>query len=105
MVATGPLAYPRRGAGASEDEIKTFRRQQAREGLELRGWWIGEMLSTPSPLTERMTLFWHNHFATSNSKVQNARLMLGQYELMRRHDVAWPRRHAHQRVVLGDDRT
>ena len=56
MVATGPLSYPRRGAGASEDELKTFRRQQTREGLELRGWWVGEMLSTPSPLTERMTI-------------------------------------------------
>ena len=26
------------------------------------------------PLREKMTLFWHNHFATSNAKVQNARL-------------------------------
>ena len=32
-----------------------------------------------------MTLFWHNHFATSNAKVQNARYMLGQYHLMHKH--------------------
>jgi uncharacterized protein (DUF1800 family) len=32
-----------------------------------------------------MTLFWHNHFATSNAKVQSARLMLGQYRLLRKH--------------------
>jgi uncharacterized protein (DUF1800 family) len=32
-----------------------------------------------------MTLFWHNHFATSNAKVQNARFMLDQYELIRKH--------------------
>jgi uncharacterized protein (DUF1800 family) len=32
-----------------------------------------------------MTLFWHNHFATSNRKVNNAGYMLTQYELMRRH--------------------
>jgi uncharacterized protein (DUF1800 family) len=32
-----------------------------------------------------MTLFWHSHFATSNAKVQNARYMLGQYHLIRRH--------------------
>jgi len=83
MVATGPLSYPRRGAGASEDEIKTFRRQQAREGLELRAWWIGEILSTPSPLTERMTLFWHNHFVSSQQKVKLAELMYRQNVTLR----------------------
>src|SRR5207253_2878490 len=34
---------------------------------------------------EKLTLFWHNHFATSNAKVQNAGFMLGQYNLMRKH--------------------
>ena len=43
------------------------------------------MLYSPHPLREKMTLFWHNHFATSNAKVQNAGFMLGQYELLRRH--------------------
>ena len=43
------------------------------------------MLYSPHPLREKLTLFWHNHFATSNAKVQNAGHMLGQYELMRRH--------------------
>ena len=43
------------------------------------------MLYTPHPLREKLTLFWHNHFATSNAKVHNAGFMLGQYELMRRH--------------------
>ncbi len=38
--------------------------------LELRGWWVEEMRVTPSPLTERMTLFWHNHFVSSAQKVQ-----------------------------------
>ena len=37
------------------------------------------------PLREKLTLFWHNHFATSNAKVQNARYMLGQYRLMQPH--------------------
>jgi uncharacterized protein (DUF1800 family) len=51
----------------------------------LRAWWLARMLHTPHPLLEKMTLFWHNHFATSNAKVQSARLMLGQYTLMHRH--------------------
>jgi uncharacterized protein (DUF1800 family) len=57
----------------------------ANSGRQLSAWWLYRMLYTPHPLQEKMTLFWHNHFATSDSKVQNARYMLGQYELMRRH--------------------
>src|SRR5262249_4184330 len=51
----------------------------------LRAWWLSRMLYSPHPLQEKLTLFWHNHFATSNAKVQNTRLMLGQYELLRKH--------------------
>jgi len=83
MVAPGPLHYPRRGAGASDEELKMFRQQQVREGLAVRGWWIGEMLSTPSPLTERMTLFWHNHFVSSQQKVKLAELMYRQNVTLR----------------------
>jgi len=48
---TGPLRYPRRGEDASEMEKKQFQQEQIRDGLELRGWWLDEMLVTPSPLT------------------------------------------------------
>jgi hypothetical protein len=48
----------------------------------LSAWWLDRMLKTAHPLQEKLTLFWHNHFATSNVKVQNARYMLGQYRLM-----------------------
>jgi hypothetical protein len=58
---------------------------RANNGQGIRAWWAYRMLYSPHPLQEKMTLFWHNHFATSNSKVQNARFMLGQYELMRKH--------------------
>lgn len=51
----------------------------------LRVWWLYRMLYSRHPLREKLTLFWHNHFATSNSKVQNVGFMLGQYELMHRH--------------------
>src|SRR6516162_2572917 len=30
--------------------------------------WVYRMLFGPDPLGERLTLFWHNHFATSASK-------------------------------------
>jgi uncharacterized protein (DUF1800 family) len=47
--------------------------------------WLYRMIFTPHPLRERMTLFWHNHFATSNAKVQNPGLMLRQNTLLRTH--------------------
>ena len=81
----GTLRYPRAGENAPVDEKKTFRQEQIREGLELRGWWIGEMLATPSPLTERMTLFWHNHFVSAQQKVKLAELMYRQNATLREH--------------------
>jgi hypothetical protein len=47
-------------------------------------WWLDRMLRTRRPLVEKMTLFWHGHFATSLQKVQ-ANLMAGQIDLFRTH--------------------
>ena len=54
-------------------------------GTQLAAWWLSRILRSPHPLREKITLFWHNHFATSHAKVQNARHMLGQYRLTHRH--------------------
>lgn len=59
--------------------------RQANNGQQATAWWLYRMLYTPHPLREKLTLFWHNHFATSNRKVNNAGYMLGQYELLRRN--------------------
>ena len=58
---------------------------RANNGAQARAWWLTRMLYSPHPLQEKLTLFWHNHFATSNAKVRSAHAMLGQYELMHRH--------------------
>jgi uncharacterized protein (DUF1800 family) len=81
-IDTSPLRAPR-PESATIDERRAFIQQQVREGLEIRGWWMGEMLTTPSPLTERMTLFWHNHFVSAQPKVRVSRLMYGQNVLLR----------------------
>ncbi len=49
----------------------------------LQAWWMALILGGGDPLGERMTLFWHDHFATSNDKVADVRLMHGQNELLR----------------------
>ncbi len=54
-------------------------------GTELRGWWLYCMLQGGHPLREKMTLFWHNHFATSITKVRNPPLMFDQNRLLREH--------------------
>jgi len=42
---------------------------------ELRAWWLRRMILTPFPLLEKMTLFWHSHFAVNNTIVKNAAFM------------------------------
>src|SRR6185437_10913238 len=55
-------------------------------GAQLAAWWLYRLvMGDPHPLREKMTLFWHNHFATSNAKVQSPARMFGQYELMHTH--------------------
>ncbi|MCO6457182.1 MAG: DUF1800 domain-containing protein [Pirellulaceae bacterium] len=47
--------------------------------------WLYRMLATPDPLREKLTLFWHGHFATSAAKVQDAQLMQRQNAVLRQH--------------------
>ncbi|MHB1556829.1 MAG: DUF1800 domain-containing protein [Isosphaeraceae bacterium] len=54
-------------------------------GDDLVGWWLYVILNGGHPLREKMTLFWHNHFATSLAKVQDPRLMFRQNALLRSH--------------------
>ena len=46
-------------------------------------WWANRMLATPRPLEEKLTLFWHGHFATGENKVRDYRMMLRQNEMLR----------------------
>ncbi len=49
----------------------------------LKAWWVHRMLCGPDPLGERLTLLWHNHFATSNEKVNDLPAMRRQNEMFR----------------------
>ena len=50
---------------------------------EIVAWWLYGIVYSPHPLRERLTLFWHNHFATSIAKVRQAELMLKQNQTLR----------------------
>jgi uncharacterized protein (DUF1800 family) len=51
--------------------------------LRSKAWWIYRMYFSPDPLGERLTLLWHNHFATSNVKVNDLAAMRRQNQLFR----------------------
>lgn len=46
-------------------------------------WWANRMLKTARPLEERMTLFWHDHFAVEQEKIRDYRLLLDQIAFLR----------------------
>ena len=55
------------------------------ETQRLGVWWANRMLTTKRPLEEKLTLFWHGHFATGDAKVRDYRMMLRQNEMLRAH--------------------
>jgi uncharacterized protein (DUF1800 family) len=71
MDALGPESTQYQGQGGDE--------------VALQAWWLHRMIQTGHPLRERLTLFWHNHFATSILKVRQSALMKQQNILIRKH--------------------
>ncbi|MEM9065253.1 MAG: DUF1800 domain-containing protein [Planctomycetota bacterium] len=85
-------AYRRAQQTGDEDTLARFRgerqRQQRADREQIRGmqrWWLERIIETPKPLEEKMTLFWHGHFATSYRTIENSYHMLMQNRLFRRH--------------------
>lgn len=52
------------------------------ETRRLAFWWLDRMLRSPHPLEEKMTLFWHGHFATSEEKLRDYRKIKLQLETL-----------------------
>jgi uncharacterized protein (DUF1800 family) len=53
--------------------------------VRLKASWVFRMLLGPDPLGERLALMWHDHFATSNAKVDSLPAMRRQNEVFREH--------------------
>ena len=66
------------------DEFYTLLWSELGEMRRAAQWWAERMLITPRPLQEKLALFWHNHFATSQQKVLHYQFMLEQIEMLRR---------------------
>jgi uncharacterized protein (DUF1800 family) len=48
---------------ANEEERKAIQEKRNQQEKALNNGWVNQMSKSPSQLREKMTLFWHNHFA------------------------------------------
>ncbi|MGC4016269.1 MAG: DUF1800 domain-containing protein [Luteolibacter sp.] len=87
-----PEEAEKKKKAANQDEQK----QNRQRGIEGQGWWFRAMLHTQAPLREKMTLFWHDHFATSIQKVKQPVLMMMQNDLFRRNATGNFRQLTHE---------
>jgi uncharacterized protein (DUF1800 family) len=60
-----------------------IQREQFTNLQEMRYDWLERMANGPRPLQEKLTLFWHGHFATSAIKVRDAYFMWRQIDMFR----------------------
>ncbi len=78
------LAEPSRpGKGATQGARKQFNQQLSEQQSVLSDWWLRRMATVAAPLHEKLTLLWHNHFATSAQKVRVAAQMAAQNQKLR----------------------
>src|SRR4051812_38854699 len=83
-VRTLPEGSPRR-LQPVVDKFFYGLRANAIETQRLGVWWANRMLTTTHPLEEKLTLFWHGHFATGDAKVRDYRMMKRQNQMLRRN--------------------
>ncbi len=58
-----------------------------RRGLMLKSWWLGEIINRDYSLTEKLTLFWHNHFVTEMDIVKDSRYSYRYIAMLRSHSL------------------
>lgn len=62
---------------------QAMNQQRAHEIADLQTWWLNRMATTGRPLREKLTFFWHDHFATSYEKVRRPDYLYRQNQLFR----------------------
>jgi len=77
--------HPPQRQDLSDGERRALREEIIEQAVELKRWWMLEMVTTSSPFTEFMTLFWHNHFTSGLGEVKAPALLYRQNLLLRRH--------------------
>ncbi len=85
-------AYRLAQRNQDENAVARFREDRQRreradrqQTASMQRWWLKRMIETPRPLQEKLTLFWHGHFATSYRTIENSYHMFLQNQLFRAH--------------------
>ena len=69
--------------GAGDAALQEFTRTLFDQMTDLTSWWVRRMAAVHEPVHEKLTLLWHNHFATSAQKVPAAEWMGKQNQKLR----------------------
>ena len=83
------LLHPADPQNMPDDIIRRYHvdHSELRELGAAGAYWIYRMITTRCPLEEKMALFWHGLFATGYSKLNQARALLDQIDMFRRHGL------------------
>ena len=68
-----------------DDTEQSSQESQTQDVYAIIRWWLDRMRATPYPLEERMTLFWHDHFATAYLGEPDAGMLMLQNRTLRHH--------------------
>lgn len=71
------------GKKASVEDRKRYNAELNAQLEALTLWWLRRMAAVQVPVREKLTLLWHNHFATSAQKVRSAAEMVAQNRTLR----------------------
>lgn len=61
----------------NDGTIASYRR------ASFKKWWVGNLINQDRSILEKMTLFWHNHFATETGDIGNAQYVYKHHNLLR----------------------
>ena len=71
------------GRKATPANRKDYNQQLSEQQNALSSWWLRRMATVQQPVHEKLTLLWHNHFATSAQKVRSPAHMAAQNQKLR----------------------
>ena len=77
------LMDPKTRAQKNQEINRAIRAEREKRLTELRGWWLNRMADPLTAAHEKIVLFLHGHFATSEEKVKNPQLLWLQNQMFR----------------------
>ena len=85
----------------SDESTRTTLETNQYDVGQAQRWWLERMATTPFPALERMSLFWHSHFATAYTSAPDVGQMMKQNNTIRTHAFGDFRTLLHALTVDG----